>query len=77
MLYNKYTLTLAGLVWLCNVCGVSPCSVVANVPYCNVIVSKFKLQFCYYVHVQINTLTPLCYGLASTIAVHLQGWFWH
>ena len=35
---------------------VNPCGVVANKLNCNIIVSEFKLQICYYVHFQTNHL---------------------
>ena len=33
----------------------SPYSIVANVLDCNIVVSEFKLQWCYYVHFWTNT----------------------
>ena len=33
-----------------------PCGVVANVLDCNIVVSKFELQSCYYIHLWTNTL---------------------
>ena len=55
----------------------------ANMMNYDVIVSKFKLQSCYYVHFQTNffgkgmsTLIHLNYGLNSTTTV-LQRWLWY
>ena len=36
--------------------GESRHSVVVNVLNCNILVSEFKLQPCYYIHFHINTL---------------------
>ena len=33
-----------------------PCSAMANVFDCDIIVNDFKLQLCYYVHFQTNTI---------------------
>ena len=54
----------------------SPYDTVANVLDCNIIVSKFKLQSCYYVHFQINNIGKDMSPLILP-AVHLQGWLWH
>ena len=50
-----------------------PCGVVAYVLDCDIIISKFKLQSCYYIHFQtnilwkgMNSLIPPCYGLNSS-----------
>ena len=59
----------------------NPYGVVANMLDCNIIVSKFKLKLCYYVHFWINTTAKSklsclsSYGLNSTTIVLLQGWF--
>ena len=60
--------------------------VVAEVPDCDIVVSKFELQSRYYVHFRTVTLEkgmkplipppPPNYGLNSITTV-LQGWFWH
>ena len=34
----------------------TPCSIVANMLDCDIVVSGFKLQLCYYIHFQNNTL---------------------
>ncbi len=57
-----------------------------NLPYvldCDIVVSKFKLQSCYYIHFQTNSLgkgmnnPPSSNGLNSTTTVLLQGGFWY
>ena len=64
--------------------GGSSRGIVANMLNCNIVLSEFELQLCYYIHFQTNTLrkgmnsliipTP-SYGLYSTTTVLLQGWF--
>ena len=48
---------------------------------CSHKVSEFKLQSCYCIHFQTNTLgkgmNPLSYGLNRITAVLLKGWIWH
>ena len=53
---------------------------VANMLDYDIIISKFELELCDYIHFQTNTLgkgmnslTTLCYGLNSTTTVLLQG----
>ena len=65
--------------------GGGPCSFVANMLDCYIVVSKFELQMCYYIHFQTNapwerhepSYPPAGGGLNSTTAVLLQGWLWH
>ena len=64
--------------------GSSPHDVVANMLDCDIIVNKFKLHSCYYVHFQANTLGKgmnililPSYVLNSTTTVFLQEWLWH
>ena len=58
----------------------SSCDVVANMLDCDIIVNEFKLQSCYHVHFQTNTLRKginiliiSSYVLNSTPSVILQG----
>ena len=61
-------------------CG-CPCSIMVKATNCGILKSKFKLQSCYYIHIQTNTLmNPLilpAIGFNSTTAVLLEEWFWH
>ena len=58
-------------------------SVVANVFDCSLVINKFELPSCNYVHIWTNNLgqnydtliLKLC--INSTITVHLPGWLWH
>ena len=50
---------------------------------CNIIVSEFEMQSCYYIHFLTNILgkgmrplISLSYELNSNIAILLQGWIW-
>ena len=59
----------------------SPCGIIVKVLDCSLKVSEFKLQSCYYIHFQTNTLRkslnsplPSSNGLKSIIAVLLQRW---
>ena len=61
-----------------------PCGVMVKVMDCRIVVSKFELQSCYYIHFQTNTLGkgmnppyPPSYGLNSTTSVLLGEWFRH
>ena len=63
--------------------GWSPRVIVANVVDCDIVVSVFELQSCYYVHFWCNTLgkgrnslTLPSYGLNSTTTMSLQEWLW-
>ena len=62
----------------------SPCGIVVNRLDCNIIVSKFKLPSCTYIHFWtnilakgMNLLIPPGYVLNSNTTVLLQGWIWH
>ena len=63
----------------------SPCGVMAKVMDCGLKVGQFKLQWCYYIHFQINNLgknmnpsiPPPSYGLNTTTTVFLQRQLWH
>ena len=56
-------------------------AILVNALDCGIVVSKFKLQSCYYVHFWANTpgkgmkpSYPPSYGLNSTTTVLLEGW---
>ena len=62
----------------------SSLGVMANLLDCDIIVSEFKLQSCYYIHFQakahgkcMNLLFPFSNGLNYNTTVLLQGWLWH
>ena len=45
----------------------SPCGVVAEILSCKIVISKFKLWLCYYIHFQTNTLGKVYYTLSMNI----------
>ena len=69
---------------MCKLYRGCPPGVMVKVMDCEIVVSEFVLQSCYYVHFRANNLGkryeppyPSNYGLNSTTTVLLGEWLWH
>ena len=55
--------------------GGAPCGIVANELDCDIVVSKIKLQLCYYIHFQTNSLGKGMNPLS--VLFFYKDSFWH